>query len=109
MKKTKFIAGAILFGTGAVVLFTFLVMWLWNWLMPAIFGLGIITFWQAAGILVLSKILFSGSGHGKSWHNDRRKKYWHSRFKEKWEHIPEEKKREFTEKMNEKFGDSSNY
>ena len=59
MKKAKFIGGAILFGVGAVILFPFVVMWLWNWLMPAIFGLGIITWWQAAGLLLLSKILFS--------------------------------------------------
>ena len=42
-------------------------MWLWNWLMPAIFGLPVITFWQAVGLLVLSHLLFkshtSGPGH----------------------------------------------
>ena len=36
-------------------------MWLWNWLMPAIFKLPTIGFWQAVGILVLSHILFRGS------------------------------------------------
>lgn len=35
------------------------VMLLWNWLMPTIFGLPIITFWQAIGINFLSAILFS--------------------------------------------------
>jgi hypothetical protein len=38
------------------------VMYLWNWLMPVIFGLTTITFWQAVGLFVLSKILFSGFG-----------------------------------------------
>jgi hypothetical protein len=33
-------------------------MWLWNWLMPVIFGLGKITFWQAMGINMLCSILF---------------------------------------------------
>jgi hypothetical protein len=33
---------------------------LWNWIMPAVFGLAVITYWQAFGIIVLSKILFSG-------------------------------------------------
>ena len=33
---------------------------LWNWLMPAMFGLQTVTFWQALGLLVLSKILFGG-------------------------------------------------
>lgn len=36
------------------------VLHLWNWLMPDLFGLHIITFWQALGLLGLSWILFSG-------------------------------------------------
>jgi hypothetical protein len=33
---------------------------LWNSIMPAVFGLAMITYWQAFGIIILSKILFSG-------------------------------------------------
>jgi hypothetical protein len=33
-------------------------MWLWNWLMPIIFNLPQITFWQAVGLNLLSSILF---------------------------------------------------
>ena len=102
MKKKGFIAGAIFLGIGAFVLFTFVTMWLWNWLMPEVFNLGIITFWQAAGLLVLSKILFSGTCNSHRWHSDRRKKYWYSRFEEKWERIPGDKKEEFLKKMRAK-------
>ena len=35
---------------------------LWNWLLPAIFGFPRITFWQALGLLALSRILFGGFG-----------------------------------------------
>src|SRR5260221_4055495 len=35
---------------------------LWNWLLPPMFGLHVITFWQALGILTLSRILFGGFG-----------------------------------------------
>jgi len=35
---------------------------LWNWLMPALFGLRPVTFWQAVGLLALSWILFGGFG-----------------------------------------------
>ena len=35
-------------------------MLLWNWLIPAIFGLGTITFWQALGLIVLVKLVFGG-------------------------------------------------
>ena len=35
-----------------------IVEWLWNWLVPEIFGLPRIGFWQAWGLLVLSGLLF---------------------------------------------------
>ena len=101
-EKSRFIFGAIILGTGAFVLFTFVIMWLWNWLMPNIFSLGVVTFWQAAGLLVLSKILFSGGGHAHRWHSDRQKKYWQSRFEKKWKRMPDEKKEQFARKMEEK-------
>lgn len=39
-----------------------LVMWLWNALLPPLFGLPVVTFWQALGLLALSRILFGGVG-----------------------------------------------
>jgi hypothetical protein len=54
----------------AIIVFGFVTMQLWNWLMPAIFGLRAITFAQALGLLVLSKILFGGfhrHGGGRGW------------------------------------------
>jgi hypothetical protein len=44
----------------ATAVFGFLVMSLWNWLIPALFGGKLITFWQAVGVLALSRILFGG-------------------------------------------------
>jgi hypothetical protein len=44
-------AAALAAGIGA------LVMVLWNALLPALFGLPVVTFWQAAGLVVLAKIL----------------------------------------------------
>src|SRR5678816_4706364 len=42
-----------------------IVMQLWNWLLPPLFGWRLITFWQAIGILALCRILFGGFGrHG---------------------------------------------
>jgi len=37
-----------------------LVLHLWNWLLPPLFGWRQVTFWQAVGILVLCRILFGG-------------------------------------------------
>ena len=42
------------------------VLQLWNWLTPALFGWHQITFWQALGILVLCRILFGGHGSYRS-------------------------------------------
>jgi hypothetical protein len=53
-----------------VALLSWVVMALWNWLMPALFtGAHEIGYVQAFGLLVLSKILFSGFGRrGGGWH-----------------------------------------
>ena len=40
------------------------VMRLWNWLLPPLFGWRMLTFWQALGLLALCRILFGGLGHG---------------------------------------------
>lgn len=45
---------------GLIFLFGWIVMLLWNWLMPEIFGLKEVTYWQAWGLLLLSSILFKG-------------------------------------------------
>jgi hypothetical protein len=66
---------------GAV--FGFAVRGLWNWLMPLLFGLPMITFWQAWGLMLLSWILLGGfrglGGHGRSWRRERRERWAHWR------------------------------
>jgi hypothetical protein len=54
----------------------FPVMWLWNWLMPAIFGLPVVTFWQAVGLLVLSHLLLKGHHPGHRHHGGRDHSRW---------------------------------
>jgi hypothetical protein len=55
----------------ASIVFGFVIMRLWNWLIPAVFGLHTISFAQALGLFVLSKILFGGfhrhSGGRRGW------------------------------------------
>jgi hypothetical protein len=64
-----------LLGIGLAFVFGWVVMLLWNWLMPEIFGLKRLTYWQAWGLLILSHILFKGfgSGHG-SVRSDRKRR-----------------------------------
>jgi len=84
---------------GAAALFSYVVMLLWNALIPDIFHLGVITFWQAAGLLVLSKILFGfGKGGGRGGAPWMRHKMEH--FKNM---SPEEQQR-FREQMRERCG-----
>jgi hypothetical protein len=54
--------GMAILGIGLLALFGWVVMLLWNWLMPDIFGLKQVNYWQAWGLLVLSWILFKGIG-----------------------------------------------
>ena len=86
--RKKFIPLMILAGLAFITLITFAVMLLWNWLMPLIFGLIEINFWQALGILVLSKILF-GSHHHKNRQPRKSKDYWKKRFEEKENYTDE--------------------
>ena len=58
--KNSFESFAVLIGLLAIVivLLGYPVMLLWNWLIPEIFGLSEITFWQAIGLNILCTILF---------------------------------------------------
>lgn len=75
-------------GVLAIGIFGFVVMSLWNWLVPALFGLHAITFWQALGVLILSRILFGGF-HGKPGGG-----HWRRRMNDRWQQMtPEERER----------------
>ncbi|MBU2547226.1 MAG: hypothetical protein KKB20_02335 [Proteobacteria bacterium] len=55
----------VAFAALIALIFGFLVKWLWNWLMPAVFGLGMITYWQAFGLVILARIFFHGIEPGR--------------------------------------------
>jgi hypothetical protein len=80
----------VLFAALAVPLFGFVVMWLWNWLMPALFGLHVISFWQALGLLILSKILLTGF-HGRAGSPGD----WRMRFVRRWDQMTPEEREKF--------------
>lgn len=57
---------AFLMVVAVALLMGFPVMWLWNYVMPDIFGLKQITFYQAIGINLLCSILFKNSSSKNS-------------------------------------------
>ncbi len=68
---------------------------LWNWLMPSIFGLHAITYWQALGLMALSWILFRGfrgpsMGHGA----------WRHGLRERWGRMTPAEREEFVKGLN---------
>jgi len=65
------IALFVLFAIAMFFLVSAIVMILWNWLLPDILGAKAITFWQAAGIFVLSKILFGGFGGKRGFSREK--------------------------------------
>ncbi len=86
----KFAAFAVLF----VLLVGGVVMLLWNALIPALFGGPIITFGQALGLLLLSKILFGGFGRGGGWRGGWGGGHWRHKMAERWKNAtPEERER----------------
>lgn len=70
------------------------VMLLWNAILPDLTGVSSISFWQALGLLVLSKILFGGFSGG--CHNKKKNGPPH-RFRKKWRNMDEEERQKFKE------------
>ena len=95
--KTRVLKRALKIGVIASVvaaILGFVVMSLWNWLAPAVFGLGAITFWQALGILILSKILFGGF-RGRPGYRE----HWKRRMEARWEQMTPEEREKFRQGM----------
>ncbi len=71
-----------LFFIVAVFGFSALTMLLWNAILPSVLGTGTIGFFQAAGLLILGRLLFGGLGamHFLSGHSHRRGGHMHERF-----------------------------
>jgi hypothetical protein len=85
-----FIFGIVILGIFAAG-FGSAVLYLWNWLMPPIFGLHTITYWQALGLLMLSWIFFGGQ---RGWLMPRRQ--WRHRG---WEKLTREEREKLRTSM----------
>lgn len=100
--KLKKILLAILIIPIVVVGFIYIVMSLWNWLIPDLFNGPYLNFWQAGGLLLLSKILFGGFKGGSDKHHKGGcgpGRGWKNRFKE----MSPEEREAFKEKWRNKW------
>ena len=73
----RYIIPAVILGAPVVIaifvaFFGAVVMWLWNWLLPGLFGLPRITLLQGFGLFILGRLLFGGFGMGGGGHPSRR-------------------------------------
>ena len=101
-KKHWIVKGSLflVIGAAAAVGFTFVTMSLWNWLMPDLFGLRLLGFWQALGLLCLSWLFFGrfrGLGHGR--HHAMK-----HRLAERWMRMSPEERQKFHDEMHEHWG-----
>jgi hypothetical protein len=76
-----------------------IVMHLWNWLLPPLFGWRQVSFWQALGTLTLCRILFGGFGWSGSGRSNFRR-----RMEQRCEHMTPEERERFRQRMRERWG-----
>jgi hypothetical protein len=99
-KKWFFIVPAAILGMALfIALGGWLVMTLWNWLLPPLFGWRLITFWQGLGLLVLCRILFGGLGMRGGHRSSFRR-----RMRERWEGMTPDEREKFREAMRKRCG-----
>jgi hypothetical protein len=73
------------------------VMTLWNWLIPALFGGPVLRFWQAIGLLALTRILVGRVGHGGHWG-------WRGRMRQDWQRMTPEEREKLRETFSRRCG-----
>lgn len=101
MKKSKWVLKWIVAGAVIVAAIGAVTMLLWNWLMPTLFALPQLGFWQALGLLLLAKILFGGWGsRGCRGRGDHA---WKHRYFEKLSTMSPEERERFKARMREKW------
>ena len=104
-KGIKFLVLIALFATAL----TYGVMLLWNWLMPAIFGVGVLSFWEALGILVLAKILFGFGRWGGGHWSHKRHYYWKEKMEDRLKNMSPEQRDKFRAEWKQRCGGWKHY
>lgn len=92
--KIAWVFKIIAFVIVAGVAMGFVMMFLWNWLVPDLFGGPVITFWQALGLLALTKLVLPSFG-GKNHWKQKKEHYWKKRYHEKLSKMTPEEQEKF--------------
>lgn len=100
MKRGWMIAKCAVAGFLILIALVGVTMYLWNWLVPVLFAGPVITFWQALGLLVLSKILFSGKG---CWHHKRHAQHDYGHWRHKLSSMTPEEREVLKKKLKDKW------
>jgi hypothetical protein len=82
----------------AFLVFGFVVMHLWNLLLPPLFGFRLISFWQAVGLLILGRLLFGGFRPRPGGI------HWRRHMMDRWEQMTPEQREKFREGMRGRCG-----
>jgi hypothetical protein len=94
-KKNRFWFAPLIIGGLAAL--TAVAMLLWNALLPNIFHLPVITYWQTLGLLVLSRLLFGFGGHFRPHHA-----YPFHNLREKWVNMTPEEREKFRDQLRDR-------
>ena len=92
--KFRFLGIAVFLA--AIAVFSAVAMFLWNAIMPEIFGLHALSYWQTVGLLLLARILFGGLGLRHFWSHGRGGGFHHvNPLREKWMNMTDDERVEF--------------
>ena len=81
----------------------FVIKGLWNAILPAISQITAITYWQALGLFILSRILFGGFRCGGRRHGGT-SKFGGAGFRQKFMNMTEEERAAFKKRWSERCG-----
>ena len=104
-----------IFALAAALLFGWLVMLLWNAVIPSLINVNPIKYWQAVGLLALCRILFGNfggrmGGAGK-WRQNQQsgeqaetteRSFFGSSWRGKWMNMTEEERTKFKDEMRQR-------
>ena len=90
----------VLFFAGLMVALVWVVMLIWNAILPDVIGVTEVNYWQMLGIIFLSKLLFGGNKFGSKKHKDKKGRQW----REKYQSMSDEEKEAFKSEWKSRWG-----